>query len=502
MSTDANLNNSRTAVTESNQLNMMKQEQNDQSFPPGYPPQGPPGPGPRSESISSSHPGHGPPGHPPLGYPPNGPPGGHHGPPSHGPEHYYQNGPPPQYPPHPHHGHGPPPGLNHGPPTHMMAGPPAGHPRFPDQYNTAPPQVSGPPPGGSLAGPPKIYFRADKDAYLDFRVILPNDEHPKTNFAGRIIGHKGQTIKELKRKYHCQLYLNTDDKIRPGDGFNPTTDPPHIRVQMKGQFGMILRRMADLADEFTDRFKEDWKDPDFDHQKDQSTTSGSVSGHGPIGSEPKNYKNNNSANNSNNEIGDGDNASVKDDANNNLNVENNNNDENKSENNYDHGGLTIKGPPVNNYDKMMGSNMKGRNNSESSNNRRSHGNQGERLRGGGRGGSRGGGYSSRGNYHSGPPGGPSTSMFQTPQPIGYGPPPAPPSIPYGTPPPNHRPMHHPNYSGSAIGYGGPEAGMAPPPHMMGGPPPGYYGPSVNQQSGGPMRYSRNNNEQGGGSRPY
>lgn len=69
----------------------------------------------------------------------------------------------------------------------------------PNQPPMAPPQASIDPNASAMS--PKVYFRADKDAYLDFRVILPNDEFPKTNFAGRIIGHKGQTIAELKRKY-------------------------------------------------------------------------------------------------------------------------------------------------------------------------------------------------------------------------------------------------------------------------------------------------------------
>ena len=48
---------------------------------------------------------------------------------------------------------------------------------------------------------PKIFVRADGcDAFLDLRVILPSDKYPKINWGGRIIGHKGSTIRELQTK--------------------------------------------------------------------------------------------------------------------------------------------------------------------------------------------------------------------------------------------------------------------------------------------------------------
>ena len=140
-----------------------------------------------------------------------------------------------------------------------MGPPPMGPRQFPHngQAQMAP---SGP-------QPPKIYFRADKEAYLDFRIILPNDVFPKVNFAGRIIGHQGATINELKKKHNCKLYLNTDNKTRAEDGFDPSTDPPHVRVQMKGPLSEIMTRMGELAEDLNERFQEHWVDPQFDPNK-------------------------------------------------------------------------------------------------------------------------------------------------------------------------------------------------------------------------------------------
>ena len=49
--------------------------------------------------------------------------------------------------------------------------------------------------------------------------------------------------------------------------YDPSSDPPHVRIQGSGPLGDVLRRMAAVADEFSTRFDPYWKDPLLEKQR-------------------------------------------------------------------------------------------------------------------------------------------------------------------------------------------------------------------------------------------
>ena len=109
----------------------------------------------------------------------------------------------------------------------------------------------------------RIFVRADEEAYLDIRVILPNDKFPKINFGGRIIGQNGSTIKALSRENKCKLILNTPSKAGDDDTYDPSRHAPHLRIKTRGPLPEALRRMANIADRLTEMFQPEWRDPNL-----------------------------------------------------------------------------------------------------------------------------------------------------------------------------------------------------------------------------------------------
>lgn len=142
--------------------------------------------------------------------------------------------------------------------------PPSWAPPQQQQQQQQPP-VAAPP--AAPAGPPKIFVRADGcDAFLDLRVILPSDRFPNINWGGRVIGSKGATIKMLQNDHNVKILIN-DGNNGKDPTYQPSSDPPHVRVQASGPLGDVLRRMAAVADEFSTRFDPYWKDPLLEKQR-------------------------------------------------------------------------------------------------------------------------------------------------------------------------------------------------------------------------------------------
>ena len=115
---------------------------------------------------------------------------------------------------------------------------------------------------------PHIYVRADGEAYLDLRIILPHDKWPKINFGGRIIGQNGQTIKKLSRKNKCKLILNTPARSHEDPSYNPSRHPPHLRVKSSGKLSDVLRRMSKIVEDLEARFHPDWRDQGYSNEND------------------------------------------------------------------------------------------------------------------------------------------------------------------------------------------------------------------------------------------
>merc|ERR1712142_1354747 len=66
-------------------------------------------------------------------------------------------------------------------------------------------------------GSPMIEIHSDKPQKVSIKVRIPIKEHPRYNFVGKLLGPKGQTLKELQQQTGCKMAIMGRGSMREKD---------------------------------------------------------------------------------------------------------------------------------------------------------------------------------------------------------------------------------------------------------------------------------------------
>jgi len=116
----------------------------------------------------------------------------------------------------------------------------------------------------ALTGPEQekmLDLQPDKQTSLAVRVRLPVKEYPKVNFAGRIIGPKGSTMKEFQEKTGTRLYVlgrgsmtdkkKEEDLRQAGGKYAHLSQDLHVRLESFAHPVEAYRRMSVALNELS-----------------------------------------------------------------------------------------------------------------------------------------------------------------------------------------------------------------------------------------------------------
>jgi len=99
-------------------------------------------------------------------------------------------------------------------------------------------------------------------------LLVPSDVHPQINWAGRLIGQKGATIKHLRAAYSVNVFINTPNAPPNDKSYDPGRHPDHVKIcATGGTLSDCMNRVAQCVAEIEERFDPTWRDPNLTNTK-------------------------------------------------------------------------------------------------------------------------------------------------------------------------------------------------------------------------------------------
>jgi len=104
-------------------------------------------------------------------------------------------------------------------------------------------------------------------------LLIPSDVHPQVNWAGRLIGQKGATIKHLRNTYSVNVFINVPNAPPNDNSYDPNIHPDHVKIcAVGGTLADCMNRVTNCIAEIEERFEPAWKDPNLQPKEDDQYT--------------------------------------------------------------------------------------------------------------------------------------------------------------------------------------------------------------------------------------
>jgi hypothetical protein len=95
-------------------------------------------------------------------------------------------------------------------------------------------------------------------------LLIPSDVHPQINWAGRLIGQKGATIKYLRSSFNVNVFINTPNAPPNDNSYDPSIHPDHVKIcATGGTLAECMSRVTQCVAEIEERFDPTWRDPNL-----------------------------------------------------------------------------------------------------------------------------------------------------------------------------------------------------------------------------------------------